>query len=994
MSLALLTGPAGSGKTGEILDRFTAVLDREPVLVLPTRGDVQRFEDELLARRPVAVGGRLLTFEDLFGAAGRAAGAVTPPVLGAHQRTALAAAVVREARLLTLAGPAARRGFAAALDRFVAEARAARIELPELATRLRGLAAGGGSAHLRELATLCEGYEKRLARLGRTDRAGAAEAALAALAADPDAWGGRPVFLYGFDDLTRQQLALIGALAGAADVVVALIHEQGRACLAARERLLGLLLSLGAEREPPLAPHEGTGLLSHLERGFLEEGAGRREPDGSLVLLDASGELAEVEQVGAEIAALIRAGAAPGDVAVIVRSPDAHAALVERVFASYGVPAAIDARLPFGRTVPGRGLVALMRAALTTRRAADLVAYLRTPGRAATPNQVDRLERAVRVDRLATADDAAAAWAAEDRRELWELARLRGAAGEGPAALVAAVADLARDMFEWQHRRRAPLLGPADRRDQLAVEQAGRALRELADLCALDASLAPGPEELVELLDGLPVRRSAGAAAGCVEVTSPYRARARRFAHVFALSLQEGEFPRHGREDPFLTEGERVACGLPARADQRDEERYLFYSCISRPLRRLHLSFRSADDDGRQLARSFFVDDVLDLVAEGAERRLTRHKSLSDTVFRPAEAPSERELARSLAARGRVEAPAALGAEPALAARLAAALGPARERARFLPGDISVPRVREELAARRAFGASSLEQYAECPFRYFVRHELRPRELVPDADELARGTLIHRVLERLYEERGGPERARELLAELAAGTPLAPTTPAARAVYRRIESDVVRFVEQDAAHPVGLPVHAVEAGFGRDGDEAGPLELGDGVALHGQIDRIDGAPGGPALIRDYKSGRNVASRAQIESEVRLQLPLYMLAVRELFGMEPAGAVYHPLGRQDAFGPRGLLRGPASAAPFEASLFTSRDFTADEAEFEECLDEARRRAIELAGKIRAGRLDRDPLKGSCPRHCNFHAICRRDRGEKNPEEEPKAWVGDA
>ncbi len=53
-----------------------------------------------------------------------------------------------------------------------------------------------------------------------------------------------------------------------------------------------------------------------------------------------------------------------------------------------------------------------------------------------------------------------------------------------------------------------------------------------------------------------------------------------------------------------------------------------------------------------------------------------------------------------------------------------------------------------------------------------------------------------------------------------------------------------------------------------------------------------------------------------------------------------------------------------------------------------------RALELAQQIRAGHLDRDPLKGSCPRHCNFHPICRRDRGEKNPEEEPARGVPDA
>jgi ATP-dependent helicase/DNAse subunit B len=547
-------------------------------------------------------------------------------------------------------------------------------------------------------------------------------------------------------------------------------------------------------------------------------------------------------------------------------------------------------------------------------------------------------------------------------------------------------------MFEWAHRRQAPVLDRAARRDQLAAHQAGHALGELAEICAADPALAPDPAGLAELLDALPVWRSGGDAGGCVEVMSPYRARARRYPHVFVLSLQEGEFPRRGSDDPFLTERERTACGLPQRADQRDEERYLFYSAVSRALHRLHLSWRGADDDGRELARSFFVDDVLDLLAEGAEDRLVRRKSLSDTVFPPALAPTELELARSLAAWERTAPPVALGAAPALAERLGARLALARERADFLPGDLVVPIVREAFAGRQEFGASSLENYAECPFRYFVGHELRPRELRPDDDALARGSLMHRALELVYGECRGvtPEnvdevvaRAREILAQQAEGGALAPVTAAARAGYRRIESDLVRFIRRDAAQPVGLDVFRLEASFGEDEeeDEQVPLLLGEGVRLHGKIDRID-AKDGYAFIRDYKSGSSVVQGLHFEGKVKLQLPLYMLAVKELWGLTPVGAVYHPLGKQHEDIPRGLLDASAEGSPLKPDQFKRSDFVGD---FDEKLDWAREKALELAGKIRAGHLDRDPLDGKCPRYCHLHPICRRDRGAKNPIE---------
>jgi len=42
------------------------------------------------------------------------------------------------------------------------------------------------------------------------------------LRGDPDSWRGRPVFLYGFDDLTVEQRELVAALAGATEVTVSL----------------------------------------------------------------------------------------------------------------------------------------------------------------------------------------------------------------------------------------------------------------------------------------------------------------------------------------------------------------------------------------------------------------------------------------------------------------------------------------------------------------------------------------------------------------------------------------------------------------------------------------------------------------------------------------------------------------------------------------------------------------------------------------------------
>ena len=61
-------------------------------------------------------------------------------------------------------------------------------------------------------------------------------------------------------------------------------------------------------------------MLWHIERGFLDPGAERIEPNESLLLMRASGERAEAEQVGSRGRPLAD-GAKPEEIAIVLRSP-------------------------------------------------------------------------------------------------------------------------------------------------------------------------------------------------------------------------------------------------------------------------------------------------------------------------------------------------------------------------------------------------------------------------------------------------------------------------------------------------------------------------------------------------------------------------------------------------------------------------------------------------------------------------------------------------
>ena len=66
MGLSLVVGPAHAGKVALLLERYLDVLDRDPWLIVPNRGDVERVERDLLRRRPALLAGRIGTFDDVF----------------------------------------------------------------------------------------------------------------------------------------------------------------------------------------------------------------------------------------------------------------------------------------------------------------------------------------------------------------------------------------------------------------------------------------------------------------------------------------------------------------------------------------------------------------------------------------------------------------------------------------------------------------------------------------------------------------------------------------------------------------------------------------------------------------------------------------------------------------------------------------------------------------------------------------------------------------
>lgn len=965
MALTLVLGPANSAKAGEVFGAYAAAAHRGAWLVVPNARDAGHYRAELAEQGVVL--GSVVTFtglaEEVARRSGYAGRRVTP-----LQREQLLARAVRSAELQSLAAAAETGGFVPALGELIAELERSLVS-PERFARAVELWAGEAAeraSYAREVAALYRAYGRELERRGRVDTELFIWRALDELRRAPGSWGSDRVLFYGFDDLYPLQLDAIEALAMlvGTEVTVSLTYEPGRAALAADAGVVEHLRPL-AERVvelPAVDTYYAQGsrrVLHHLERHLFESdpGAGRVEPGQAVRLLEAAGARAEAELLAAEATALLRSGVQAEEIAVVCRSPQAAVPALSRVFGEYGVPVAFEWQVPLRATALGRGLVALARCALLPANessAEDLLQYLRTPGLIRRAELVDALELEVRCQALRTVAQA------RERTSL-ELREIDGLATAADPA--SELLRHARRLLAAPHRGTATLLSPDEQLDARALAALAAGISELAEL-----GLELGGRDLIAWLEALQVDAGVSARGGEIQLSDPLSIRALRFRAVLICSLQEGQFPRSAAPEPFLSDEARrelAACSgirLRQRGDGLGRERYLFYAALSRATETVMLSYRSSDEEGNLQLPSPFVADVAELLSD-AWVQSRRKRLLGDVVWAVDEAPTARERARARAA----------ALAPAVTAD-----GTARRR--LLPSTLA--RVRHS----QLVSAGALETYADCPVKWLVERELAPRGLEPDAEPMLRGSYMHDLLEQLLRQLGRAvttetlAEALEILERLLAENPpeLAPgrPEPLRRAATEAIAADLRRYLRHEAETGCGWEPAGLELRFGFADEEESlpPLSLGEGeerIAVRGAIDRVDRAPDGRrAVVRDYKSGgtRTEYQGGRWSSERRLQVPLYMLAVRELFGLEPVAGLYQPLRGRDLRARGMFLEGEDVGA----ELFANDG--CDRQALEAGLEDAAARAVALAARLRGGELT--PCPETCSREgCAFPGICR-------------------
>ena len=538
---------------------------------------------------------------------------------------------------------------------------------------------------------------------------------------------------------------------------------------------------------------------------------------------------------------------------------------------------------------------------------------------------------------------------------------------------LAAARTLAESMLRAAYGLNAPPLDERAQLDLRAYESASRLLDELEDWERLGEHLSR--EEILSALERATVRGSAANEPGRVHVLDLMRARTRRYEIVFVLGLEQGGLPRRSQASPFLDDqaradiDQRKRGARLARPDQVSRERYLFYTACTRASRRVYLVREAATDDGSPREAGPFWDEVRALWPADEVERWTTRRRLSSLTWQLERAPTERERLRSLAALSPVD--------PQAADAAARANGWERrlERARVAfdrPTRLRHPAVLEELRAKTTFGVTELEAFADCSSIWFIERIVSPRSIDNQPDARLRGSIAHSALHKFFAglpkalgtDRVEPEQLEDAIAflhqcldeALESGLWLELTDVERSELEQGLRRDLEHFVRKDAELGLTFVPRRFEVSFGSE--RAAPelqagLDLGD-FALSGKIDRIDVDPfSARGIVQDYKSGKTAFSAAKIDSELRLQIPLYMLVLRDLVGIEPLGGLYRALaGERDA---RGLLR---EEARDDLPGFVSTDYL-DEDEFWQQVETGKERATSLVERIRAGDVEHDP-----------------------------------
>ncbi|MXX92063.1 MAG: hypothetical protein F4Y63_01245 [Chloroflexi bacterium] len=481
------------------------------------------------------------------------------------------------------------------------------------------------------------------------------------------------------------------------------------------------------------------------------------------------------------------------------------------------------------------------------------------------------------------------------------------------------------DWVDWLDEILEDYLTPNRRRDEQETSGLRRIREELShvrELNRIGSAIVSFARFSRTIQRVLRVSLTGDAGWGSAVLVAPIEAgTSNSFKSVHILGMSEGNLPRPGRSDPLLSDDLRRGLDpegsrLTTKNHQLESEREMFYLALqSAPRRRLYWNKALLGATNESYPSPWFVDTVMktfDTTSVTVKSLMDNRSEHVETVtalsdFKNVDLnPSSvhefrlKDVAVCSRSTGSLRELLAEPANQNLARGREVAV--ARRSPLFGPHDGNVDAARDIAVPNLQLSASTLQNYAECPYKYFLASHLNVDERVDPEDSLVlsaldRGILVHLILERFLAEIGPDDTSegREHLRRIAQeefdrfhdeefiGYP---------AIFRLETGRLMRQLEQwqrvnlDVLHDYDGEM-MTEVGFGFE-DSLGTVTLAGGLELQfrGKIDLIAlSASGDRALVVDFKTGSStkytVIDKDITAKGTKLQLPLYARVANEL-----------------------------------------------------------------------------------------------------------------
>ena len=842
---------------------------------------------------------------------------------------------------------------------------------------------------------------------------------------------------------------------------------------------LGLLEIIGKcklQRAEPVVLKEAVRFLNcselgHIERQIFETKSKRKTVSDNVRIVSAPDERMEVRFVARQIQKLIREeNYRYRDIAVIASDIERYEHYINASFEEYEIPFFIDKQKALGGHQPAEFVRSVLKLVTECFSHSNVFAYLKSSLVPIKSRDVDLLENyclgfGVDDNDWVCKSD----WCFDKKDEptfdeekinkirrevVGPLVELRGRVkvSQGSHELISAEV-FTQAVFDFLDKLKiAETIGKW-------IENA----KEDGDLSLADehrqfyGGMVSVFDELVEVFDGVQMSCSDFAAVldsafwqvrlgfippglDQVLVGSIERSRHPNLKAVFLVGATQKQFPAPLVQSSILTDidrnvAEKAGFSLgPSTGESLAERQYLAYIAFTRASEFLYVSYPATDQKGRATVRSVFVAELEELF-DGLKEESTSDEQIGfENIY------SQSEFADLLCHKvtGKNH-PRKLLDEICGDQQLGEA-GAIVKRAMEYDNKAKLDeQVREELFGRQLkSSATGLGTFAECPYKYFVRHILRLKEREEfKLRPLDIGNFYHRVLEswlkkltylKINFDSVSDERLIGVLNEQMAQVLQSDSFISSFAGHNRHNRFIIDSAGEILEEFVVGAAKIIRAGRFRPADceiwfgDSGEFELGlsngRSLVLRGRVDRLDVFDTGGekiAVVYDYKRLGRSFSWSNFYHGLDVQLPVYMLAIENTKKADKVvGAFYLPIevgiekiairslgerSRGFDYQAKGVFNGEnfqqldglidSGWSQFYNFRVSSKDGQYGDygrsgalrpSDFEKVLHFSERKVIELAERIICGEIEVRPYKLGSKRacqYCQYKAVCRFD-----------------